>query len=357
MTSKRDSSGHSRVTSHLPDVAAWQPRKDSNCDLAVSYRRRCQFAERRLLVRAAEEKAANIDNFDSGVGVEEIFRDELGTLLPVRYEVTTGVISDRFGGTAGHCDCVIFNHLWFPAIKEGATTHSRRRHLPVEGVYGVIEVKQSLDAKTLDDAMEKLVVCQRLYRPAASRDRIVENRETGTCLHAISNPMHTTVFALGLRKRADFQKLIERFININKMLKRREMVTCLVVLGQGLLTWAYESNDGVKPARFFYEDLYTPLRPAWTPPGHNWNTLYNFAMHLNGHLYSCVLAAEDIALLYGEHEPTEVPVKLADDKWVMPEDPELIEFLQNPCNDQGHNLRTSSGILLPRFPIFPWLCL
>lgn len=338
MTSKRTPSKHSgRATARLPDVASWQPRKDSFADLAVSYRRRCQFVERRLLVRAAEEQAANIDNFDAGIGIEEVFRDELGKLLPSRYAITTGVISDRFGDTAGHCDCVIFNDFWFPATKAGATEQSRRRHLPVEGTYGVIEVKQSLDARTLDNAMEKLVVCQRLHRPLVARDRIVENRETGSCLHAISNPMYTAVFALGLGKRADFQKLVERFININKMLGRREMVTCLVVLGHGQLTWAFQADDGLKPARFSYEDLYEPLRPAWTPGAQDGDTFYHFAMHLNGHLYPCVLGAEDIATLYGEHEPTEVPVKLADDRWVIQEDRGLIEFVQNPCGSQDHD--------------------
>jgi hypothetical protein len=338
VTGRRTTSGRSgKSSSGLPDVARWQPREDSSADLAVSYRRRCQFVERRLLVRAAEEQAANIDNFDSGLGIEEIFRDELAKLLPARYGVTTGVISDRNGATAGHCDCVIFNDFWFPATKAGATEQSRRRHLPIEGTYGVIEVKQSLDARALDSAMEKLVVCQRLHRPLVARDRIVENRESGSCLHAISNPMHTAIFALGLGKRADFQSLVERFININKMLKRREIVTCLVVLGHGQLTWAYESDDGIKPARFFYEDLYAPLRPAWTPAEQEGDTFYHYAMHLNGHLYSSVLGAEDIAALYGEHEPTEVPVKLADDRWVIPEDHELIESLQKPCDvrDRG----------------------
>jgi len=233
----------SKAVPELPDVSSWQPRRDAIADLEVSYRRRCQFVEKKLLLRADEERAANIDSFDSGIGVEEIFRDELANLLPARYEVTTGVVSDRFGATAGHCDCVIFNNFWFPVIKAGATAQSRRKHLPVEGAYGVIEVKQSLDLKTLDDAMEKLVIFQRLHRPPVSRNRYVENRESGSCTHAISNPLYSAVFALGLDSKTDFQELLQRFVEINKMLKRREMVTSLVVLGHGLASWAYEDEE------------------------------------------------------------------------------------------------------------------
>jgi hypothetical protein len=324
----------SKAARALPDVSSWQPRRDSIADLEVSYRRRCEFVERKLLLRAAEERAANIDSFDSGIGVEEIFREELGSLLPTRYEVTTGVVSDRFGATAGHCDCVIFNNLWFPVVKAGATVQSRRRHLPVEGAYGVIEVKQSLDLNTLDDAIENLVIFQRLYRPPVSMHRYVENRESGSCVHAISNPLYSAVFALGLGKRADFQQLIQRFVEINKLLKRREMVTCLVVLGHGVVTWAYEAEDGFRPARFFSEDLYAPLRLAWTPVNQEGETFYRFSMHLNAFLYHCVLGAEDIAVLYGERIPAEVPVKIGGERWGIKQDPELIEFLQHPCEDE-----------------------
>src|SRR5258708_5282057 len=142
-TERKSSTTSNASSLAVPDVSQWQPRKDILADIEQSYRRRCAFVERRLQIRVAEEREANLDNFDSGVGVEEIFRDELGQLLPDRYQVSTGVVSDRHGYTAGHCDAVIFNNLWFPVIKSGATPQSRRRHMPIEGVYGIIEVKQS----------------------------------------------------------------------------------------------------------------------------------------------------------------------------------------------------------------------
>lgn len=341
----RGSPGKSPTTSSptsplLPDVSKWQPRKDAASDIGRSYRRRCEFIEQRLRVRVAEERAGNIDNFDSGIGVEEIFRDELSQLLPERYQVTNGVVSDRLGNTAGHCDAVIFNDTWFPAIKSGATPQSRRQHLPIEGIYGVVEVKQSLSVKTLDEAMQKLVVCHRLTRPPTPRDRIVENRETGTCVHAISNPLYSCIFAIELSRGSEFQTLITRFVEINRLLKRSEMVSALVLLGQGAVFWGCIEDDELKQARFFYEDLYLPIRPIYLPAsagGHD--TFYRFARHLSAHLYSSVLGAEDIAVAYGESEDRE-QVEAATPEWEIPPDRELLDFLDTPCKDENHAGKT-----------------
>ena len=67
-------------------------------------------------------------------------------------------------------------------------------------------------------------------------------------------------------------------------------------------------------------------------------------MHLNAHLYNCVLGAEDIAALYGERMPGAVPVNIADDRWKIEEDAELIEFLRNPCTESSESDWVQSGI-------------
>jgi Domain of unknown function (DUF6602) len=337
-TQRKSSTASGAASLILPDVSKWQPRKDTLADIEQSYRRRCEFVERRLRIRAAEERQANIDNFDSGVGVEEIFRDELEQLLPKRYQVTTGVVSDRHGYTAGHCDAVIFNELWFPAIKSGATPQSRRRHMPIEGVYGVIEVKQSLSIKTLDEAMEKLVTCHRLHRPPTPKDRITENRETGSCRHAISNPLYSCIFAVELEKRGDFQGLIKRFVEINRMLKRVEMIRALVVLGQGAAFWGYIDSGEFRPAKFSYEDLYGPIRPIYVPASGSNDTFYHFASDLSARIFDSVLGGEDIAAAYGYREQGE-QIKAASVDWEIPPDEELLHFLNTPCDAETHPAR------------------
>ncbi len=333
MSRKRRQTGRKPSSSSppLPDVGGWQPRTDASEGLIQSFRRRCLYADRRLRLRVAEERAANLDNFDSGLGVEEVFRDELQELLPRRYKVMTGVVTDRRGHTAGHCDAVIFNDTWFPAIKAPAIEGSRRPYLPIEGVYSIIEVKQALDEATLDRAMEKLVVSNRLYRPAVPRDRITENRETGSCTHYTSNPLYTAIFAIDLGRRADFQKLILRFFNINKLLKRREMVRSLVVLSQGCVFWGFHDGTNVRPAMFAGKDLAIPLFPVLIRSASDDTALYPFVQNLSSHLYHSVLGAEDIVAHYGEKAPEQRRFSTPSQGFRVFPDEELLASFENRC--------------------------
>src|SRR5205085_7715913 len=115
------------------------------------------------------------------------------------YSISAGVINDRNGKTAGDFDVILFNELWFPKVKVGATFQSRRAHYPIDGVYAVCEVKQTLDFKTLDDAMKKLVTCHRLNRPQTYAKRLTENRESVSCIHGLTNPLYSFILATDLR--------------------------------------------------------------------------------------------------------------------------------------------------------------
>jgi len=178
--------------------------------LSCALQRRCTAIEERIRLRACHERDSNIDNFDSGIGVEEIIREELSSLLPRRYSTTAGVLADSNGCTGGDYDVVVFNADWIPAIKAGATKASRRVHLPIEGVYAVGEVKQTLDYTTLDEAMRKLVVAHRLHRPPTSGFRVVENRELTKCPYGLSNPLYSFVIATGIRQGIEFDDLTRR---------------------------------------------------------------------------------------------------------------------------------------------------
>lgn len=329
------------TTGPLPDTTKWQPRDSKTDTLKSAFLRRCAGAEALIRARAQLEKVMNIDNFDSGPGVEDIIREEIRQLLPARYPVRAGVINDRNGKTAGDFDLAIFNEQWFPAVKAGATQESRRAHLPIDGIYAVCEIKQSLDFDVLDAAMEKLVMCHRLHRPPTYAYRLTENREGSSCKHGLTNPLYSMIIATDLREGIDLDEVVERFFDINTTLARLEVVRALCVLGHGTVTWGYwHSNTEVRPARFMLEDLYEPVFPVYHKMPESPSALYSLIVDLSLHLYHSILAPEDIVAHYGPNEfnnriPASSKITLGpDDKW--------LSILGTVCSGDHAALESSS---------------
>lgn len=320
----------------LPDTSSWQPRDDKRETLREAFLKRCIGLEKKIHLQIQIEKEMNLDNYDSGPGVEDILREEFRNLLPNRYSIRSGVINDRNGKTAGDCDIIIFNDFWFPAIKAGATTESRRFHFPIEGVYAVCEVKQSIDYQILDKAMEKLVVCHRLQRPQTNANRLVENYDLDGCFHGLKNPLYSAIIATSLKEGVDIDRLVERFFDINKTLKRHEVVRSLCVFGHGAVTWQFIDLDGdTRPALFMRDDIFTHIFPAYHKVPKTPSALYSFLSDLFLHLYRSVLAAEDIAIAYGPKEFT--TMRPTSPKIVLEPDDEWIEKL-NWTRDENGNI-------------------
>jgi hypothetical protein len=317
----------------LPPVQDWTPRRDKTAVLQDAYRRRCQDIERTIVLRATQERGWNLDNFDSGGGVEEILRDELGRLLPKRYDVGAGIVSDAYGYTAGDCDLVVYNGTWFPALKAPAADAGRRTYYPVDGLYAVAEIKQTLSPATLDQAMQKLVTCHRLHRRPVEYDRVVENKTGGSCTHYVSNPLFSVIFAGRLAAGWSMDDAVERFVRINQLLERKAVVRSLCVLGQGAAWWGFREGREVKSAMFRSEDLYEPLLPVYSPASIHDSALYPTMVNLMTSLYLCVLGPEDVAAYYGPGEPgykAQVKSSTSRSDW-LPQDATLMRKLRDKC--------------------------
>ena len=161
---------------NLPDVDTWQPRTDRGPSLGNGLLLTCKAVQSRIVREAEIERRFNIDNYDSGPGLEDFIRRELSQLLPGRYSVHAGVVNDQDGRTSGDHEVLIGNRFWAPAVKLGATPDSRRFHYPIESIYSAIEVKQTIGYRELDQAMEKLVKLSRLNRPDNPYGHITENQ-------------------------------------------------------------------------------------------------------------------------------------------------------------------------------------
>ena len=259
----------------------------------------CQIAQARIVARSEAEIRFNVQNFDSGLGVEDIVREELGSLLPGRYAVAPGVVSDRQGHTAGDCDLIVRDPLWSPVIKPGATESSRRFHFPIEGVYSAAEIKQTLTFNTLDEGMAKLVRISRLERPENPYGHITENQHLEWLDQpgAILNPLHTTVLATRLTEGLSFADAVSRFGAINSRLDRDHMVKMLCVLGHGTAWYSVESGNPLNATYMTDRDQRLILQINHREPQ---NAFYRFYVELMGHLTRSVLGLHDLTGQYGE---------------------------------------------------------
>ncbi|HUO03901.1 MAG TPA: DUF6602 domain-containing protein [Candidatus Binataceae bacterium] len=333
MKSDSKEPNQSRTTENaraLPDTTTWKPR-DASQTLTAVFAEECRASETKLLHGLQHERRLAIDNFDSGLPFEGLVREELKRLLPRRYSVTTGLLLDRLGRTAGNCDVVIFNDTWFQPVKSPATENSGGKFIPIEGVYAVGEVKQTLSSSELDQAMEKLVKCQRLDRPRTFAHRIVENRKGCDCQHGLTNPLISFILAGALAANESLQDLIERFFDISKELKRLEVVRALCVLGEGTVLWSFHdplSNNEVCPATFVEADLFRPIFPIFSPASYR-SPLLCLVQMLQLSLFHIVLGPEDFAAAYSlDRSGIKLP---SNPNIALPADKEWLDLLNKPC--------------------------
>ena len=145
---------HRRETSmewedNLPDVSLWQPDSGHKENLSVGLMLTCQASQSRIVAEAGIERRFNVNNFDSGPGVEDIVRQEISKLLPDRYSVDPGVVNDQDGRTAGDYEVLIRNGLWAPVVKLGATPASRRFHFQLKQFTQRLKLSKRLGSGSL----------------------------------------------------------------------------------------------------------------------------------------------------------------------------------------------------------------
>jgi hypothetical protein len=316
----------SSPTDNLPDVSTWQPREDASEQLSNLLFQRCARIEQRIIDRAKDEKIGVVDNFDSGPGVEDIVRDELSKLLPTRYSVKCGKVDDRYGRTAGDCDCVVFNELWFPFIRSGATDASRNFHFPVESAYSVMEIKTTLGFSELDEAMEKMVKCHRLHRPTTPDDRVVENRSVDGCPHGVRNSLYSAIIAVNLAPGITLDDLIYRFVTLCSRLKREEIVRALCVLGHGAVLWGIRDENGQSKPALFINDHRERIYPTYNRAEVLGSAFYPFINDLLLNLYHMILSPDDLQTKYGlGNHVVSIP---SDPKWSL--DPGVRPEIRDP---------------------------
>jgi len=91
---------------------------------------------------------------------EEYFIEILRKYLPKRYAVDTGIVIDSLGATSDQIDVIIYDNQYTPTLLD----QQSHRFVPAEAVYGVLEVKPTIDKDYLEYAGKKAESVRRLNR-------------------------------------------------------------------------------------------------------------------------------------------------------------------------------------------------
>lgn len=101
---------------------------------------------------------------------ESAVREFLKSILPEKYGITTGYVINQNKNITKQCDVIIYNRETCP--KFVIDSDDDIRLVPIEEVYGVIEVKSTLDANEFQKAVMNLTEFKKVYN-----DRLCESEE------------------------------------------------------------------------------------------------------------------------------------------------------------------------------------
>lgn len=91
---------------------------------------------------------------------ENYFIEVLRKYLPNRYAVDSGIVLDSTGATSDQIDVIVYDNQYTPTLLD----QQNHRFVPAEAVYGVFEVKPTINKSYLDYAGEKAESVKRLIR-------------------------------------------------------------------------------------------------------------------------------------------------------------------------------------------------
>ncbi len=111
-------------------------------------------------LRAEVDLLNKVISHDDSMGEanESLLRNLIRKFIPARYGVGSGVVVDHRGKPSRQCDIVIYDPVLYPSLFGLGEAHL----FPVDFVYGVIEVKTTLDAGKAKDAIENIESVRKL---------------------------------------------------------------------------------------------------------------------------------------------------------------------------------------------------
>jgi hypothetical protein len=117
----------------------------------------------KLLAELKLSKKAITHPGTKGSVSESRWRATLGDHLPARYCATQAFVIDSKGAVSEQIDLVIYDRQYSPFI----LNQDDAKYVTAESVYGVFEIKPTLNATTLKYAAKKIASVRRLHRTSA----------------------------------------------------------------------------------------------------------------------------------------------------------------------------------------------
>jgi hypothetical protein len=111
-----------------------------------------------LLAKVGQGKILK-HNLEKGLGNEQCLRELLIDVLPRRYGVGKGKVVNAKGDMSRQLDIIIYDSIYCTTL---FVDENRNQILPIEGVYGVVEVKTTLTSTLLAEAFENLASVYKL---------------------------------------------------------------------------------------------------------------------------------------------------------------------------------------------------
>ncbi|MGD9713398.1 MAG: DUF6602 domain-containing protein [Thermomicrobiales bacterium] len=176
---------------------------------------------------------------DRGENREQILRDFLSAHLPKVYGVTKGEVITPGGGHSHSADVIIYDAARCPVLYA-----ERTAILPIEGVYGIIEVKSRLSKAELEESLQKISKFRSRYKaePVEVRNGIV--RQT-----FMPSPPFGFVFAFDVAGNS-LESLYQNVQDHTQGHKTVDYLAGLVtVLGHGVVHYAllHPDNNAMQP--------------------------------------------------------------------------------------------------------------
>ena len=118
------------------------------------------IAEEKVLLAQLEQAKTITHDGTLGKVTENLFIKILKKYLPKRYKVTGAIIIDSNGEISDQIDIVIYDNQYTNTLLD----QSGNIYIPCEAVYGIFEVKQQVNKKSLGYTAKKVESVRRLNR-------------------------------------------------------------------------------------------------------------------------------------------------------------------------------------------------